>query len=388
MKFNKTRESIRQELFAEIENRQIEYFSKGWLPTKLNLNRGIVRGILEIVIYGFYLFYQVLDNLLDQVSPNKATGTWLDIHCDDIGIKRKIKTKAKGYVQFIRDKDNSSNIKIAIGKIVGTKTDGNGKRYRYIIVEEVTMKFGTNSIFALVESEDYGMQANASIGQINELITPIEGIASITNETNWIISEGTDDERDEDLRSRYTATWQRTSGVVAEAYRAVCLSVNGVVDIYVDDQHPTRDQNNADKQDLKSSQGAIDIYVLGTADEPTDELLKMVAEKLKSEIIINDDVKVKSVKTKYIDIAFMLELVDGNGVVAKASAENFVRDYFKAIKIGEDIIRDRIASNIINIQGVKQIVWSDDISENIEVLANEIARLRNITITTDHVMER
>lgn len=42
---SKTLEQIRAELFAQVEMVQDEYAAKGWLPARLNLNKGVVRGL-------------------------------------------------------------------------------------------------------------------------------------------------------------------------------------------------------------------------------------------------------------------------------------------------------------------------------------------------------
>jgi hypothetical protein len=51
---SKTLDQIRAELFGHIEAVQNEYAAKGWLPVRLNLNKGVVRGILELVCWGLW----------------------------------------------------------------------------------------------------------------------------------------------------------------------------------------------------------------------------------------------------------------------------------------------------------------------------------------------
>ena len=45
---SKTLDDVRSELFARLEEVQEEYQAKGWLPSRLNLNKGVIRGMLEI----------------------------------------------------------------------------------------------------------------------------------------------------------------------------------------------------------------------------------------------------------------------------------------------------------------------------------------------------
>ena len=44
IRLSKTIGDIRAGLFARIEQVQDEYAAKGWLPGRLNLNKGVVRG--------------------------------------------------------------------------------------------------------------------------------------------------------------------------------------------------------------------------------------------------------------------------------------------------------------------------------------------------------
>ena len=75
---------------------QDEYQARGWLPARMNLNKGVIRGLLELVAWMFFQLYQLLEALLTQAVPLLSGGDWLDLHCDQVGIQRKAATKAKG----------------------------------------------------------------------------------------------------------------------------------------------------------------------------------------------------------------------------------------------------------------------------------------------------
>lgn len=59
IRLSKSIEDLRAAIFARIEAVQDEYSSKGWLPARLNLNKGIVRGILEMSpgVYGSFIIF-------------------------------------------------------------------------------------------------------------------------------------------------------------------------------------------------------------------------------------------------------------------------------------------------------------------------------------------
>lgn len=373
MKFSKDIDTIRNELFSHIEQVQSDYVKKGWLPNRINLNNGIVRGLLEIFIYGIYQLYSFIDNIMNQAVPASASGEFLDMHGMSVGLTRKPATKAQGYVEFVRDGSNTQNIKIEVNKIVRTKPDSLGKIYRYIVIEETVMQKDSPSCLVLVESEDYGIKANATAGAICELVTPISGIASINNKADWLTFEASDKETDEELFTRYQYAWQALAGVTVEAYKSAALSVNGVKSVYINDQHPR-------------GQGTIDVYILGSNGLPTENLISEVSKKIASQIIINDDVLVLSPDAQNINIDIEIELLYGVAEEIKSMAENAIREYFSNISISEDVIADKFITNIINIDGVKRINRKD--FQDVIIPNGSIARLESLNVTTVFVSEK
>lgn len=373
MKYNKTIPEIRQELFSHIEQVQDEYVKKGWLPNRINFNNGIIRGLLEVFIYGIYQLYAFLDIIMKQAVAKTATDKFLDMHAENIDIIRKKATKARGYITFTKDDKNNQNIKIEKGKIVRTNPDAQGKIYRYIVIEETVLEKDNETVQVLVESEDYGIGANATSGAICVLVTPIAGIKSVVNNKDWLVSEASNKETDEELYARYIFKWSSMAGVTTDAYIASALSVVGVKAVAVNDQHPR-------------GQGTIDIYIEGTAGLPTENLIKEVTKKIASDIIINDDVLVLSPDAQNISIDIEIELLYGNAEDIKQKAENSIRSYFSNITISEDVIADKFITNIINIDGVKKINRKD--FQDIIIPNGSIARLESLNVTTIFVDER
>ena len=371
-KLNKSVDDIRKELFEFIESKQDDYIKKGFLPTKINLNKGILRGMLEVFIFGIWQLYNTMSKILIQAIPIHSTGDWLKLHAESVGLTPKKKTKAIGTVQFTRG-NTKGNIAIAKNKIVGTLPDGLGKVYRYAVTKDVMLLAKDDVILVEVESEDFGEKVNANNGMITKLITPIVGIKSvlnigkplksavamnvldgettpetddfISNYENWLTSEGTDEESDSLLRERYVAQWQRITGVTRDAYMAAALSVDTVTAVSVDDQHPR-------------GQGTIDIYVRSVSKMASTQLLDRVKEAIKKEVLISDNIKV--MKANMVNVEIKIE-IESKGVVIedlKLSVIKNIRDYINTLKIGEDVVRDKVAATIINLEGVKKINWS------------------------------
>ena len=183
--------TIRSALFERIENVQTEYAARGWLPARLNLNKGIARGMIELFAWGLWQLYNFLDVIHKQAIPLESTGEWLDLHAAQVNEQRKAATKAKGLVLFLRG-DQTGNIRIPAGRIVRTLPDGKGEIYRYVTDDLAVLPDGADSVAVPVTAEEYGQDSNATVGQICELVTPVEGISGVTNEADWLTEEGAD----------------------------------------------------------------------------------------------------------------------------------------------------------------------------------------------------
>lgn len=375
IRLSKDISDIRAGLFERIEAVQDEYAGKGWLPVRLNLNKGIARGIIELFAWGLWQLYNFLEVIHRQAIPLQSSGDWLDTHAAQVDESRKPATKARGNVLFLRG-DSTGNIRIPAGRIVRTQPDGTGEVYRYVTDALVVLPEGAASVPVPVTAEEYGRGANAAVGQICELVTPVEGISGVTNAADWLLEEGSDAESDASLRRRYVLAWQSKAGVTRAAYEAAALSVPGVVDVYVADQHPR-------------GEGTVDVVVQGAAGMPTESLLEDVRAALDAAIVINHDLLVRAPDPVKVSVRAALEILSGDADAVKAEAENWVRAMFSygddpaipRFTIGKDVVRDRLASGLIGISGVKRIRWESP-TEDVEIPAGSLAILDSLELTT------
>lgn len=353
---SKTLDQVRQDLFDRIGEKQEEYSALGWLPVRLNLNKGIVRGLIELWAWGLYLLYQFLAVVLKQAFPDTATGGWLDLHCKQVGVTRKAATKAKGTV-FLTRAGSAGNLPIAAGRIVKTKPDGAGRVYRFVTTADVVLPDGATEIAAAIEAEEYGQGSNATAGQISEIATAVAGVDAVENRADWLVSEGADAESDEALRQRYFLAWQGLNGATKHAYAAWALDVPGMVAVKVLDQHPR-------------GQGTVDLVVKGTAGLPTQALIDAVDAKINGTGAgdelrpINDDVLVKGPTPVLVDIVAELELTSGDPDDILAEAEDRERALFDSsapvagippLAIGQDAPLDLLRWAMMGVAAVKKI---------------------------------
>lgn len=373
----KTLDEVRQDLFGRIATVQQE----GWLPGSLNLNRGPIRGMIELWAWGLYLLYQFLKMILGQAFPSTATGLWLDLHASQVDITRLAATKANGTVYFTRT-GSTGNVNIASGRIVKTLPDGMGNVFRFVTTEDVVLQDGQTEVAASVEAEEYGFGSNVVAGQITEIVTVIPGVDAVENRSDWLVSEGTDEENDDALRERYVLAWQSVNGVTKYAYESWARSVTGVVAANILDQHPR-------------GEGTVDVVIRGTAGIPTQDLIDAVDAVVQANRPINDDALVKGPGVVDIIIDADLELVSGSASEIVAEVTNRLNALFtdpspidgiKPLSIGNDLTMDRLAVVIMAVDGIKKINWNSPTSDT-QVDEDKMAVLVSINLTTSIASE-
>lgn len=402
---SRTIEEVRASVFGYVESVQDTLAAGGFLPARLNLNKGVVRGLLEVFCWGYWQIYSLLQRLLLQVAPAHATGEWLDLHANGVGLTRRAATKARGKVRFIRaalsskptavasgskqiaktprmvaasERGKEANITIPAGRIVRTLPDGAGRIYRYSTLAAAVLPAGADFVDVPVESEDYGAAANASAGQICELVTPVTGISGVTNPAGWLESEGANEESDAQLQERYALQWQANNGCTKHAYKAWALSVPGVTSVSILDRHPR-------------GQGTVDVVVRGADVLPTAALLEKVRAAIAPNTPINDDWLVKGPTPVPAVIDGDIEYVSGDPDAIRAQAENRLRALFAetspladvtALQIGQDLTLDLLTHTVMAVPGVKRVTWASPAQDVLTVPADGVACLESLRLRT------
>jgi Uncharacterized homolog of phage Mu protein gp47 len=375
----KSLDDCRELVFSRVQDVHEEYTAKGWLPARLNLNAGIVRGLLEIFAWVLFAFYTFLLRSLPNAFPLQAEEGWLDLHADQIELARLSATKTLGLVLFMRAAGHEGNIRIPSGRIVRTKPDGRGVVYRYITTEEAVLPAGEDNVAVPVAAEEYGQASNATAGQICELSTHIPGISGVTNTADWLISEGADEETDARLHERYVLAWLELAGCTASAYESWARSVPGVQSVKILDNHPY-------------GEGTVGVIVIGTAGIPTETLLGKVRTVIAEKNPVNDAWQVHPPKETPVILDCIAEVVDGSLDTAGELVTQRLRALFagsgitlddvEPFGIGDDFTRDRaVAANVGRVDGLKRLVWSQPVEDLIVVPDDGLAVLAGLTVT-------
>lgn len=378
-KLSKTIDDVRAAIFAHVEKAQDDFAARGWLPARLNLNKGVVRGLLEIYCWGYWQIYALLQRLMKQAVPATASGDWLDTHAASVNLFRRAATKARGNIRFYRAPASSlaANITIPARRIVRTLPDGTGQVYRYATLADAVLPAGADAVDVPAEAEDYGAAANASAGQICELVTPVESVSGVSNEADWLTSEGADEETDAQLQERYALAWAANNGCTKHAYKAWALSVPGVTSVSILDQHPR-------------GQGTVDIVVRGADVLPTEALLGKVRAAIAPNVPINDDWLVKGPQAIPCAISGEIEYTSGDPDALRLAAENRIRALFaetspltdvSALQIGQDMTLDLLTHTVMAVPGVKRVTWRSPAHDVVRVPADGVARLESLALS-------
>lgn len=306
---------------------------------------------------------------------SSAPDKWLDVKANDYSKSRKAATKAQGKLTITRT-NVEDNLIIPKGYIFKTLPGIAGSEYRFFSTERVIIPKNETSGYIPVEAEDVGSEYNVPTNSIKRSVIHIEGIDDITNDDNWLMSEGADEEETEAFRQRTLNSWAELSTTpIAAKYKNVAESVEGVLYVLVDDMHPR-------------GQGSVDIIVASYAGTAGEELLSKVEDACNEIKGTYDNLLVKSADTVPQNVELVLYLpynINDEGIIEDAI--NYTREYFKVSKNRElntlytSELIFHVRKNIDVLKGIKVVQPSSD-----QVLSKDkVIILGDVNVTIERV---
>jgi len=189
-----------------------------------------------VTVPAAWLITLLVEYALPNMFLKHASGAWLDLIVWGVDLERKSATAVEGGILFTRE-SSEGELTIEAGILVATP-EINGTVYRVVTSEEVSIPDGTLSATIPVTGENPGSDYNLGAGYYSVLPEAIDGIASVINKSDWISSEGADEETDEELRLRgknqFSAVGQYHHDA---AYRADIASFAGIRTDYITFEH-------------------------------------------------------------------------------------------------------------------------------------------------------
>lgn len=340
---------------------------------------GVLRTLVELCCYGLASLYALLIKVVPMGFTKYATGKWLDLKADELGISRHPARAVEGYVYFART-EAGGPVRIPARSIVKTQTTANGQELRYFTTKEVVLQQDEYNIAVPVVAEFEGAAWNVGSNYIRVLVTHIPGIDHIFNEPDWIVTEGLDVESDEALRARCYLQWHELStGSTAKAYESWVYKVEGVIDTSIIDTQPR-------------GGGTVDIIIVGANGAPSDALKQSVKDYVDTRRPMCSDVLVKGPDEKKIDLEITLYMhpEKGNEDDAKLILEEILQDFFirrsgseiEAQKIGYDFIKARLNQYLMQIPSVVNAIILQPAAD-VVVDASEMAIRGDIIINVE-----
>jgi len=174
---------------------------------------GMFFDLTQVMILEIGRLYDLVSTeAIAAVFPAFSWGDYLDLHAELVGLTRKGAALATGVVTFDAGAPVvGSPVIIPPGTLVATtQQSADQDPVTFQVVSGGTINVGSQTIDLAVIAEEEGVEGNLTANQIDDLLSPINGIATIGNAA--ATSGGADAESDEVLRDRIMLEWQAAGG--------------------------------------------------------------------------------------------------------------------------------------------------------------------------------
>ncbi|MCW2257143.1 putative phage protein gp47/JayE [Providencia alcalifaciens] len=208
------------------------------------------------------------DALVNVVLKNTflvtASGKFVDLFAWAVNLERKGAQPVNGLITFTKTDINRAVI-IPAGTVVQTERL-NGEIYRLKTQQEVTITAGIAKLDIPVIGEFSGNSYNLAPGYYRILANDINGIASVVNNEDWILSPGANEESDDELRARVRNQFNLPSQYHIDAvYRSLIAKIVGLSTDRIFFLH-----------DAPRGAGTANVYLLLDAGTPAQEFIDAV----------------------------------------------------------------------------------------------------------------
>jgi len=187
-------------------------------------------------------FVGVMDYMKESIMPNlflkTAKGVFLDFWAYMVNLVRKTETKATGTILYSRI-DDAGDADIDDLSIIKTPPI-NGIVYKVLVNGPHQFLDGESQVLVNVIAELPGKDNNLAEGYYTVLDQPVSGW-TVNNESDWLLTPGTDNETDDELRARVRLQFLNVNFWHTDAtYRAIMSSFDGVSpdDVYIEHGAP------------------------------------------------------------------------------------------------------------------------------------------------------
>lgn len=213
----------------------------------------------------------MLDKVLPQMFVQTASGQWLEMHAQMLGLERLSKRKAKGIMTF--SKFNVANSLIIPAGTPIASPPINGKSYRLIVTTRTTIPAGIRSQGVAVEAEEAGAAYNLGEHYYTILNDDLSAHCEAFNAKEWLKVAGRDDENDDELKERYRLQFaSQGAHHIDHVYRRLINEITGLSQDRIFFQH-----------DAPRGPGTANVYLLLERGANVKEQIDNINKKLNEE---------------------------------------------------------------------------------------------------------
>lgn len=285
--------------------------------------------------------------------PSFAWGVYIDEHALTYGLVRKPAIPSTGTVRFT----GTVGTQLPTGTQIATSpSDPDDSPITYSTTGSGTIP-GGGFIDLPAQADDEGVEGNVAIGVVTQLLSPIGGVAAISNVTP--MASGEDQESDADLQIRVLVEIASTVGAgTVSDYTRWSLAYPGVGNVTV--------------QPLWAGAGTVRVVVTDTNNEPVSGA---VVAGLQAELDpvgnagqgqglapIGAVVTVATPTFYYVNTQATIVhnsgySLDGAGgtIATRASIVSAITDYVNALTPGSEVVLNRIEFSALSVPGVHDV---------------------------------
>lgn len=321
--------------------------------------------IIHMMAYGRAKDHEDAELIYYSRFPNTASGTSLDRLCPFAGLTRNVATPARYEVTVTGEEGTI----IPVGFLVSTESD-----IEFYNTMETTIAAGETTCVITVECTEPGTMGNVAVSDINEIVNPEAGIDSVIGKA--VISLGTDEESDYELRNRITAAGEGGGTGNTASIRAALLKVPTVTSAFVY-------ENDTDTTDnIGTPPHSIACYVAGGAgysEQIGEAIFDTKAAGIATHgdivVVVEDDggfphtIKYNTMEIVSVTVEISISTtVDFEGDAGKEKIKENVTNYINSLSFGDDVILSQLYGYIYSVYGVAKVTsltlngGTDDIS--------------------------
>ena len=294
-------------------------------------------GELAVRLYALaaqvYGLYQEAEWTRRQCFPQTATGEELDKHAFLRGLTRNEAVRATGTLRFSVGTAAQTDLPIPQGTVCMT-----AGLVTFETTREAVLPAGNLSVDVPAQAVRPGSGGNTPAGTIRTMAVARAGVAARTPPAALTGGRGT--ERDEDLRARILASYQRLpNGTNAAYYEQEATALEGVA--------------AANVLPKNRGLGTVDIYIAADGGLPSQELLEEVQNALESKREIAVDLRVLSPQAVTVNVLVSVKARESHLIQSVREAVSAaIQTWFDGGLLGKDLLLADLHQLIYETEGV------------------------------------